>query len=318
MKTLSNGRSAAVRVVVSALMACVGLFATAFAQDLTNLDPAKKVIAVNAGADQTVEAGTGVVGLHPVMTGYVSEDPVMFYWVNTATGITEQLGDTTMQAPRQDTTYRLVGLNNFSGEWGEDFMTVHVTDTTPPQIWLLGDPTVYVTTCTPYMEPGVGVFDNADGASVPITITGQVNTSVVGAYTLTYTATDQHNNTASVVRTVNVIYSWSGFQNPVDPAGKTVFKLGRTLPLKFQLTGTCASKVDLVARLYLAKVSDGIVGTEIAPESLVAADFGNVFKYQGGTYHYNLSTKGLSAGTWQLRVDLGDGAPHAVLISLTN
>jgi hypothetical protein len=31
---------------------------------------------------------------------------------------------------------------------------------------------------------------------------------------------------------------------------------------------------------------------------------------------YNLSTKGLSVGTWQLRVELGDGAIHAYTISI--
>jgi hypothetical protein len=29
-----------------------------------------------------------------------------------------------------------------------------------------------------------------------------------------------------------------------------------------------------------------------------------------------LNTKGLSQGTWQVRIDLGDGAMHTVLISL--
>ena len=46
------------------------------------------------------------------------------------------------------------------------------------------------------------------------------------------------------------------------------------------------------------------------------ADTGNVFRYAGGGYMYNLSTKGLSTGTWQLRVDLGDGAIHAYTISI--
>lgn len=317
MQTLIKGRTVVLRLAAAALVAIVGFGAAASAQDISNLDPAKKVIHVDAGPDQTVEAGLGTIGLHPTMSGYNSDDPVTFMWVNTTTGQTEFLGDTTEQAPRQSTTYRLVGLNIFTGEWGDDTMTVNVTDTTAPQIWLMGDATVYVNACTPYMEPGWGKFDNGDGSDVPVTVTGQVDTSRVGIYKLTYTATDSHNNSASVVRTVDVIYPWSGFEQPVDPLGKSVFRLGSTLPLKFSLTGTCAGKTDLVAKLYLAKVSNGIAGTELAPDTNASADAGNVFRYQNGKYMYNLSTKGLSEGTWQLRVDLGDGAIHAYQISLT-
>ena len=47
------------------------------------------------------------------------------------------------------------------------------------------------------------------------------------------------------------------------------------------------------------------------------ADTGNTFRYTNGGYIFNLSTKSLSTGTWQLRVDLGDGDnTHFVLISI--
>ena len=49
-----------------------------------------------------------------------------------------------------------------------------------------------------------------------------------------------------------------------------------------------------------------IVGTEMIATTSGNADTGNVFRYQNGSYMYNLSTKGLSTGTWQFRVDLGD------------
>lgn len=317
MKTLFKGRKAAMRVVASALFAVVGLSASAFAQDLSNLDSSKKVISVSAGPDQTVEATTGTMNLTATVTGYTSESPVLFFWVNTANNATEYTGETCINsAPATDKTFRLVALNFETGDWGEDFITIHTTDSTAPQIWLLGDATVWVTVCTPYFESGCGVFDNADGASVPVVCAGQVDTTTVGTYTLTYTATDLHNNSASVTRTVHVIYNWSGFQDPVDPQGKSVFKLGSTIPLKFALTGSCANKTDLVAKLYLAKMSNGIAGTELEAGSTAAADSGNVFRYNGGKYMYNLSTKGLSEGTWQLRVDLGDGAIHAYQISL--
>ena len=120
MKTLIKGRSA-VRVTVLALLSVVGLATTAHAQDFSGLDPAKKIINVEAGPDQTVEAGTGVVNFNAVMTGYVLGDsPVNFFWINQTTNAVDELGqDASEQAPRQDTTFRLVAWNFDTGEWGD-------------------------------------------------------------------------------------------------------------------------------------------------------------------------------------------------------
>jgi hypothetical protein len=43
---------------------------------------------------------------------------------------------------------------------------------------------------------------------------------------------------------------------------------------------------------------------------------GNRFEYDGNDYHYNLSTKPLSAGTWQIHVHLDDGSVQTVVIGL--
>lgn len=53
-----------------------------------------------------------------------------------------------------------------------------------------------------FIDPGAVVND--DGATTTIMGTGSLDTATVGSYTLTYTATDASNNTASVTRTVNV------------------------------------------------------------------------------------------------------------------
>jgi hypothetical protein len=60
-----------------------------------------------------------------------------------------------------------------------------------------------------------------------------------------------------------------------------------------------------------------VAGTEAEAVSTSNADVGSQFRYAGeGQYHYNLATKPLSAGTWLLRIDLGDGQDHTVRISL--
>jgi hypothetical protein len=68
----------------------------------------------------------------------------------------------------------------------------------------------------------------------------------------------------------------------------------------------------------VAKISSGVVGTELEAASTSAADSGNTFRYDATSaqYIFNLGTKSLSQGTWQVRIDLGDGSTNLVLISL--
>jgi hypothetical protein len=104
-------------------------------------------------------------------------------------------------------------------------------------------------------------------------------------------------------------YSWSGVLQPVNADGSSIFKLGSTVPVKFQLTGACSGITNDSAHLMLAQFSNDILGTDIEATSTAAADTGNTFRYDpsGNLYIFNLATKSLSKGTWLLRINLGDG-----------
>ena len=78
-----------------------------------------------------------------------------------------------------------------------------VVDTTPPTITILGDNPLTVEVGAAFSDPGVTVYDQ-DGSST-YTTTGTVDTNVLGAYTLTYTAVDNSGNQATATRTVNVV-----------------------------------------------------------------------------------------------------------------
>ena len=73
---------------------------------------------------------------------------------------------------------------------------------------------------------------------------------------------------------------------------------------------------DLVARLFLTKISSSVTGSEQEAISNTQATSGNQFRYTAGQYVFNLATSTLSKGTWSLRIDTGDGVPRSVLISL--
>ncbi|MDH5408361.1 MAG: BspA family leucine-rich repeat surface protein [Gammaproteobacteria bacterium] len=80
-----------------------------------------------------------------------------------------------------------------------------VNDTTPPVITLSGASVYEQSQNRPYIESGALATDEVDG-DLEVSITGTVDTATEGVYTLTYSATDQAGNTASVDRTVNVVF----------------------------------------------------------------------------------------------------------------
>jgi len=51
-------------------------------------------------------------------------------------------------------------------------------------------------------------------------------------------------------------------------------------------------------------------------QSSSAANTDNLFRFANGEYVFNWSTSGLSAGTYQLQIDMGDGVMRSVNISL--
>ncbi|EGW53319.1 beta strand repeat-containing protein [Candidatus Endoriftia persephonae] len=85
--------------------------------------------------------------------------------------------------------------------------TVVVADTTAPVISLTGDATQTINLGSSYSDPGASATDSLDGdISSSIVVSGTVNTSAVGTYTLTYNVADAAGNAATAVtRTVNVV-----------------------------------------------------------------------------------------------------------------
>lgn len=77
-------------------------------------------------------------------------------------------------------------------------------DTTKPTINLNGTKTLQVDVFNDFQDPGVNAQDGC-GSLKGIKVKGQVNTEILGAYNLQYTAVDQNGNQRSVSRTVNVV-----------------------------------------------------------------------------------------------------------------
>ena len=85
--------------------------------------------------------------------------------------------------------------------WG----TCPSDDTTPPVITLNGSSTIQLTVGDSWTDPGATATDDTDGdITSSITVSGTVDTSTVGTYTLVYYVADAASNTASLTRTVVV------------------------------------------------------------------------------------------------------------------
>jgi hypothetical protein len=111
-------------------------------------------------------------------------------------------------------------------------------------------------------------------------------------------------------------YTWLGVLPPINADGSSVFKAGSTVPVKFAVTGSCAS--SLVATLAYTRLGSSVAGGVNEAVSTGAATSGNQFHYDAttGLYVFNWSTKGLMAGTYQLQIDMGDGVTHTVKVGL--
>jgi surface protein len=82
--------------------------------------------------------------------------------------------------------------------------TINMLDITAPVITINGDNPFTQNEDTAYTEAGATAQDNLDG-EIEVVISGAVNHTTPGSYTLTYTATDAAGNTANLTRTVNVL-----------------------------------------------------------------------------------------------------------------
>ena len=70
-------------------------------------------------------------------------------------------------------------------------------DTTAPVITVLGDNPLTLPVGSTFNDPGATALDAVDG-EIAINASGSVNTAVPGSYTITYSATDAANNTATL------------------------------------------------------------------------------------------------------------------------
>lgn len=95
-------------------------------------------------------------------------------------------------------TYR---VSDASGNTTQVERTIVYDDRTAPELVLLGDETVRIDAGTQFQEPGYTATDNVDGdITVNVTVSGDYDIQIPGSYTIHYSVTDSHGNTAEADR----------------------------------------------------------------------------------------------------------------------
>ncbi len=146
-----------------------------------------------------------------------------------------------------------------------------------------------------------------------------IDTATVGSNNFEVTATDYAKNTDTITVTYNVL-GFSGILPPIKPDGTRVFKKGSTIPVKFRLWDADGNPItDAEASISLDEVISGIpVGEAEDGGSTSAATEGNLFRYDDtdNQYIFNLATKNLSTGTWEITITVNDTGSYSVRIGL--
>ena len=125
------------------------------------------------------------------------------------------------------------GSNNILPQWGKDCSNGKCDkNTTPPVITLNGNSSIVLTKGTAYVEAGATATDKEDG-DIKVTISGSVDSSKVGTYTLIYTAIDSNGNKVTKIRTVNIVESIDKFNFSKVTLTKSSYKTKETIPFDF-------------------------------------------------------------------------------------
>jgi hypothetical protein len=169
-----------------------------------------------------------------------------------------------------------------------------------------------------------GLAGSSDSWSQPTTASG------VGNYSYTASATDNAGNNTSQSRNYTVAYgaAFGGFSQPINADGLSRFKLGSTIPVKFQLTCNGSPISTAVAKLYVSRADTSPDAGFDEAISTSAATSGNLFRFSDSQYIFNLSTKAgytnpgsgtataFSAGSWRLTVGLDDGSTRSINVQI--
>tara|TARA_Y100000768_G_scaffold320812_1_gene256683 strand:- start:158 stop:3280 length:3123 start_codon:yes stop_codon:yes gene_type:complete len=159
---------------------------------LANIPQNHPVAILNNGVSEISYSGDSNKMMTMSVTGSDNDATYDFYYGDVVVTVTGDFGIISIYCTHHG---YMGGQNLFV--YGDEY---EIADTTAPVITVLGNNPETVEVGSAYSDAGA----TSDGGE-SITITGSVDTSVLGIYTITYSATDASGNQATATRTVNVV-----------------------------------------------------------------------------------------------------------------
>lgn len=195
-------------------------------------------------------------------------------------------------------------------------------DKTPPQVTIAtpADGSVYLLNRT--LIANWSVHDSLSGiASATGTVPdgSTIDTGAVGVRIFSIMTVDNAGNTMVQNTSYTITYNFLGILPPLKIDNTSIFKSGSTVPVKFRIADANGNYVSTaLANLTYQKITDDILGTFEEPISTSQANEGNIFRYDStdNLYIFNLGTRDMAKGTYQLYINLDDGTVHPVRISI--
>ncbi|MGB5447108.1 MAG: DUF5011 domain-containing protein [Psychromonas sp.] len=187
-----------------------------------------------------------------------------------------------------------------------------VEDTEAPVITLVGNASVSVLNGATYIDEGATVKDNVD-TDLEATLTGSVNTSINGKYTLTYSAYDSAGNIADeVTRTVTV--ADEGVGDAVRDATEAVITISDGNNDWESWVGNDAASLQVLTDQGddYGDVTEFSIGADAAVAGYQPDDDGSVVDVSSysstGTLEFDLKVTSLVTDTWYLKIESSDGS----------
>jgi len=220
----------------------------------------------------------------------------------------------TTGGPVTNNAYWLLKVN------AEYILSVDPGQTTPVLTWPPPAPIAFGTalSATQLNASATGVGSGALGGNFSYTpAAGTVlQPGATRPLSVVFTPTDRTAyTTAGASVTIDARYTTTAghrFLQPINtpPQNRSVFQLGSTVPVKFQLfrADGVTPVTTAVANIQVNKVSNGAPDPVNETVYSTVPDQGTRFRYAGNQYVFNLGTRTLAIGTYRLTALLDDGS----------
>ena len=200
-------------------------------------------------------------------------------------------------------------ITDKAGNVTKGIQTVTIIDTTAPEFTVSPASLTGIIATSELTEVAIGQAEATDYYLKSVTNDHPSNLFPVGETVVTWSAEDTSGNRSTYKQTVRVSYQFNGYDSPLKNGG--VYKSGRVIPVKINLTYADGSPVETAQPMIsvFQTSNQEVVGEALDISSVSSADNGTIMRHtNSGNYIYNLNTKLLGKGTFQISVLAHNGS----------